>query len=102
MIEPQDAAAPSDQLLRQMFHVPTRNVSKAGLGFVAPPAFSPRKPSDATGLVRTDVVFRVGAKIKITLGPSTGKVPTVTAVITRLRPVHLGFFEVGVRFVTGD
>src|SRR6476620_4445257 len=39
IIEPSVPAAPGEVALRQVFHVPTRNVSKAGLGFVAPPAF---------------------------------------------------------------
>ena len=91
-----------DTTLRQVFHVPTRNVSKAGLGIVAPPVFLPRLLSDATPLMRAEAIFRVGAKIKVTLGPPTGIMPTLNAEITRRRPIYFGFFDVGVRFVARE
>ena len=72
--EEQPGAAAS----RKIFHVPTRNVSKAGLGFVAPPVFMPRVLSDRTLLVRTELMFRVGTQVKVKLGSADGKMPTLT------------------------
>jgi hypothetical protein len=99
IVEPSDPTAPAERAIRQVLHVPTRNVSKAGIGFVAPPVFTPRVLSDDTPLLRSDVIFRVGAKIKVKLGPADGKMPSLTAEVTRLRPVYFGFFDVGVRFI---
>ena len=102
IIELTNPSTDEDGILRQVFHVPTRNVSKAGLGFVAPSVFVAKLLSDKTPLVRSEVVFRVGAKIKVRLGPADGKMPTLSAEITRLRPVHIGFFDVGVRFISRE
>lgn len=102
IIEPSDPPVPADRIIRQVFHVPTRNVSKAGLGFVAPPVFTPRMLSDETPLIRSEVIFRVGAKIKVKLGPTDGKMPSLSAEIIRLRPVYFGFFDVGVRFIARE
>jgi hypothetical protein len=102
IIESSDPAAPAERAVRQVFHVPTRNVSKAGLGFVAPPVFTPRLLSDETPLLRSEVIFRVGAKIKVKLGPADGKMPILSAEVTRLRPVHFGFFDVGIRFIARE
>jgi hypothetical protein len=88
--------------LRKIFHVSTRNVSKAGLGFVAPPIFMPRVLSDRTLLVRTEAMFRVGTQVKVKLGSADGKMPTLGGVVMRLRPIHFGFFDVGVRFVARE
>jgi hypothetical protein len=101
IIEPGGAGAHGEPALRQVFHVPTRNVSKTGLGFVAPAVFVPRAGS-AAAPVRSENAFRVGTQVKIKLGPSTGKMPTLSAVITRFRPVHFGFFDVGIRFVSHE
>jgi hypothetical protein len=98
IVEPCDSIA-SESELRQLFHVPTRNVSKTGLGILVPPIFLPKLLSDATPLIRSESAFRVGMKIKVTLGPPTGMMPTLCAEIVRVRPVHLGFLEVGVRFL---
>src|SRR5438552_2630002 len=87
IVEPNDSVLPNPAL-RQLFHVPTRNVSKTGLGFIVPPVFMPKLLSDATPLVRAESVFRVGMKIKVTLGPPTGMMPTLCAEIVRIRPVH--------------
>src|SRR5439155_19006210 len=73
IIEPNEPAAPGELVLRQVFHVPTRNVSKAGLGFVAPPVFMTRQPAAAASLVRTETIFKIGTTIKVKLGPSDGK-----------------------------
>jgi hypothetical protein len=102
ILEPGGADLPAAQITRHVFHVPTRNVSKAGLGFIAPPVFLPRLLSDATPLLRADVIFRVGTRLKVKLGPANGRMPTLSAVIMRLRPVHFGFFDVGVRFVARE
>jgi hypothetical protein len=102
IVEPSDPTGPPDQAVRQVLHVSTRNVSKAGLGFVAPPVFTPRMLSDATPLLRSEDIFRVGAKIKVKLGPADGKMPMLTGEVTRLRPVYFGFFDVGVRFITRE
>ena len=96
--EEQPGAAAS----RKIFHVPTRNVSKAGLGFVAPPVFMPRVLSDRTLLVRTELMFRVGTQVKVKLGSADGKMPTLSGVVMRLRPIHFGFFDVGIRFVARE
>jgi hypothetical protein len=98
IIEPSEAAV-SGGAIRQVFHVPTRNVSKAGLGFVVPPVFMPRLLSDESPLVRSEALFRVGANVKVRLAPSSGSMPTLRGVVIRLRPVHFGFFDVGVRFL---
>jgi len=87
---------------RKIFHVPTRNVSKAGLGFVAPPVFIPRVLSDRTLLVRTELMFRVGTPVQVKLGSADGKMPTLSGVVMRLRPIHFGFFDVGIRFVARE
>lgn len=98
MVEPVQAVGASTAV-RQFFHVPTRNVSKTGLGFVAPPLFMPKMMSDATPLIRGESAFKVGMKIKVTLGPPTGMMPTLCGEIVRVRPVHLGFLEIGVQFL---
>jgi PilZ domain-containing protein len=89
----------ADATPRQTFTVTTRNLSKTGLGLVIPPVLVPRLLSDATPLVRSEAVFQVGMKIRVTLGPPTGIMPTLWAEIVRVRPVHFGFFEIGVRFL---
>src|SRR3954468_17860982 len=60
IIEASGPATAPGAATRKIFHVPTRNVSKAGLGFIAPPVFMPRVMSDRTLLVRTELMFRVG------------------------------------------
>ena len=102
IIEPSGPAEAGAAATRKIFHVPTRNVSKAGLGFVAPPVFMPRVISDRTLLVRTELMFRVGTQVKVKLGSADGKMPTLSGVIMRLRPIHFGFFDVGVRFVARE
>src|SRR5262249_53467829 len=102
IIEPSAPAVPGEAVMRKIFHVPTRNVSKAGLGFVAPAVFMPRVVCDRTLLVRTELAFRVGTQVKIKLGSADGKMPTLSGVIMRLRPIHFGFFDVGVRFVARE
>ena len=102
IIEPSDLDTPGEAIVRQVFHVPTRNVSKAGLGFAAPAIFVARRATGKSPLVRTESVFQVGAKIKVKLGLADGKMPTLRAEITRLRPVCFGFFDVGVRFVSRE
>jgi hypothetical protein len=99
IIEAGGDASAGGAVKRQVFYVQTRNVSKAGLGFIAPPVFMPRVLSDTTPLLLTEVVFQVGTRMKVQLGPPTGNIPTLSAVVTRLRPVHFGFFDVGVRFL---
>ena len=64
-----------------------------------PPVFLPTMLSDATPMVGGESAFKVGMKIKVTLGPPTGMMPTLCGEIVRVRPVHLGFLEVGVRFL---
>src|SRR4029078_3782541 len=73
IIEPSGPAVAGETTMRKIFHVPTRSVSKTGLGFVAPPVFMPRVVSDRTLLVRTELVFRVGTQVKIKLGSADGK-----------------------------
>jgi hypothetical protein len=102
IIEPNKQAAAGEGLMRQVFHVPTRNVSKAGLGFLAPPVFMTQQPTDVAPLVRTDEIFQVGTAVKVMLGPSDAAMPTLKAVVTRLRPVHFGFFDVGIRFTARE
>jgi hypothetical protein len=98
IVEPSDQQL-ADSAPRRLFHVPTRNVSKTGIGFIAPPMFLPSLLSDATPLVHAESAFRVGMRIKVTLGPPTGTMPQLWGEIVRMRPVHLGFFEIGVQFV---
>jgi hypothetical protein len=87
---------------QQIFHVPARNVSKTGLGFVAPPVFMPRLLCDETPLVRSEIIFRVGAPIRVRL-PALGRsLPTLRGEIMRLRLVHFGFFDIGVRFLARE
>lgn len=97
-IEPEPSPSHSPPF-RQIFHVPARNVSKSGLGFVAPPLFMPRLLSDETPLVRSEHIFRVGATLKIQLHAPGKTMPTLRAEVARLRPVHFGFFDIGVRFL---
>jgi hypothetical protein len=66
---------------------------------VAPPIFMPKMLSDATPLIRAESAFKLGMKIKVTLGLPTGMMPTLCGEIVRVRPVHLGFLEIGVRFL---
>jgi hypothetical protein len=98
IVEPNEQNGASSTL-RQFFHVPARNVSKTGLGFIAPPIFIPKMLSDATPLIRAESAFKLGMKIKVTLGPPTGMMPTLCGEIVRVRPVHLGFLEIGVQFL---
>jgi hypothetical protein len=102
IVEASDPAVFGGSSFRRVFHVPARNVSKTGLGFVAPPVFVPRMSSDATPLMRADVIFRLGAKVKVTLGLVSDKTRTLTGEIIRVRPIHHGFLDVGVRFVASD
>jgi hypothetical protein len=98
-IETSSALSAGNEPPRLVFHVPSRNVSKAGLGMVVPPVFIPRLLSDETPLLRAETVFRVGTRIKITLGRGESSLPVVNGEVIRLRPIHFGFFDVGVRFV---
>jgi hypothetical protein len=93
---------PENGCLRQIFHIPTRNLSQKGLGLIVPPVFVPRVLSDATPLVRTDTVFRVGQEIKIRFGPEGTTLPALRGVIVRMRVVHLGFWELGVQLTARD
>jgi hypothetical protein len=88
--------------LRRVFRVPARNVSKTGLGIIAPPVFVPRSQSDATSILRADMVFRLGAKVKITLGSRLQAATIVRAQVTRMRLIHNGFFDIGVRFLSRE
>jgi hypothetical protein len=93
---------PENGCLRQIFHVPTRNLSRGGLGLIVPPVFVPRMLSDATPLARSEQVFRVGQQIKVCFGPQGTKLPALRGEIVRMRVVHLGFWELGVRFVARE
>jgi hypothetical protein len=100
-VEPQPGK-PAAARFRQVFHVQARNVSKNGLGFVAPPVFMPRVLCDETPLVRSEIIFGVGAPLKVRL-QAPGRQPlALNAEITRLRLVHFGFFDIGVRFLARD
>jgi hypothetical protein len=100
-IEPQSVAAAAPAI-RQVFHVPTRNVSKSGLGFIAPPVFMPRLLCDETPLVRSETIFRVGARIRLRLQAADREMPTLSGEIKRLRLVHFGFYDIGVRFLARE
>jgi hypothetical protein len=62
----------------------------------------PRLMSDETPLVRSELMFRVGTQIKVNLASAAGVMPTLSAVVARLRPVHFGFFDIGVRFLARE
>lgn len=93
---------PENGCVRQIFHVPTRNISRSGLGLIVPPVFVPRMLSDTTPLVRSEVAFRVGQEIKVKFGPAGAVLPALRGVIVRMRAVHLGFWELGVRLVARE
>ena len=87
---------------RQVFQVQARNVSKSGLGFVAPAVFMPRLLCDETPLVRSELIFRVGAPLTVRLQGRGQKRLDLKAEVMRLRLVHFGFFDIGVRFLARD
>lgn len=93
---------PENGCLRQIFHIPTRNISRSGLGLIVPPVFVPRMLSDATPLVRSEAAFRVGQQIKVQFGPEGTTLPALRGVIVRMRAVHLGFWELGVQLVARE
>lgn len=93
---------PEYSCVRQIFHIPTRNISRSGLGLIVPPVFVPRMLSDATPLVRSEVAFKVGQGIKVQFGPEGTTLPALRGVIVRMRAVHLGFWELGVRLVARE
>jgi hypothetical protein len=97
MVEPVERRLLGPQ--RQIFHVPTRNISKRGIGILAAPQFMPRLSSDETPIVRGDSVFQEGAKVKIVLPAKNGNGATICGEIVRVRQVHFGFLDIGVRFV---
>jgi len=84
--------------VRQIFHVQARNVSRVGLGFLAPPVFVPKLVSDATPLLRTDDIFEVGASVTVKLNAADRDAIEVCATVMRRRPVQFGFFEIGLKF----
>jgi hypothetical protein len=92
----------ADGPARRLFHVPARNVSKTGLGIIAPPVFVPKLLSDTTPLLRADTVFRLGAKVKLVLGSQLPNAPVVIAEVIRVRLIHHGFFDIGVRFLARE
>jgi hypothetical protein len=78
--------------------VPARNISQTGFGFIAPPVFAPRWMSDGTPLLKTCELFRPGRNVTLQFERGGAAPLQVDATVVRLRPVHRGFFEVGVRF----
>jgi hypothetical protein len=101
VIEVVETASPQCVPVRRIFHVTARNISRAGLGFIAPAVFVPQQ-ADRFPLIRSEATFQVGAGIKVRMPSTTTSMPPLQAVITRIRPINFGFLDVGVRFLARE
>jgi len=79
-------------------HVPARNLSQTGFGFIAPPVFAPRWMSDGTPLLKTSELFRIGRRLTLQFERGGAAPLQMDGTVVRARPIHRGFFEIGVRF----
>jgi len=82
------------------FHVLARSLSASGLGFIAPGWFVPQLISDETALINTELAFRAGRLVTVRLPRGDAPALVVMGQVARIRPIHHGFFDIGVRFIS--
>jgi hypothetical protein len=91
----------SDGTPRAVYHVQARNISLAGMCLVAPPAFAPKLASDETPLVKTAGLLMRGAALRLEVPNAVGAL-WLRGEVVRLRTIHQGFYEAGVRLTGKD
>lgn len=84
---------------RVVLHVLSRNLSRSGLGLLAPLQFEPEIPSPDAPLLRSANVFRDGAILDIGLWRPTGSLMWLYGTVIRARTVQHDFLDVGLRFL---
>lgn len=99
LVEISLAGEKTKKATRQWFKVKSRNLSRSGVGIVLPPMFIPRLFGDDTPFVRGDEAFRVGVELIVKLVPPDGPIILIRSVVKRVRTIHLGFLEAGLRFL---
>jgi hypothetical protein len=75
-----------------------RNLSRSGLGLLAPLHFEPAHPKSRLPPLQSRNVFRDGACLEIGLRKGGGAMRWLYGTVTRARVVQHDFLDIGVRF----
>jgi hypothetical protein len=78
--------------------VQARNLSQSGISLLAAPQFEPDLINDDTPLLSAEGIFRLGRPVAIGLNPTQQEPLWIEGQVVRVRKVHQGFLEVGIRF----
>jgi len=99
---PRGSTAPDEHVPfpRLSFSVPVRNISQTGIGLLAPPMFALRVKSESASMLRTEDIFFQSAEVTVHLSRGDHQPILVDGTVVRLRPIHQGFFEIGLRFLS--
>jgi len=83
---------------KALLHVVARNLSRSGVGLLAPLFFEPEIPSPDSPMLRSANVFREGAVLEIGLWKPNATLLWLYGSVIRARTVQHDFLDVGVRF----
>lgn len=83
---------------RAMLHLVARNLSRSGLGLLAPLFFEAEIPSQDAPMLRSVNVFKDGGVLEIGLRKHCGETLWVYGTVIRARTVQHDFLDVGIRF----
>lgn len=78
--------------------VQARNLSQSGISLLAAPRFEPNLIADDTPLISAEAIFRLGRPMAIALNLTQQLPLWMEGQVVRVRRVHQGFLEVGIRF----
>lgn len=95
---PAARAAGQAPAIDAVFRLVARNVSRRGIGLIAPPQYVPQVLSVRTPVLKTGRVFQPPAILALALPRRSQPQLVVRAQIVRLRPIVHSFFEIGARF----
>jgi hypothetical protein len=83
---------------RAVLTVVARDLSRSGIGFLAPLFFEPEFDINDATMIRGDSVFREGAVLDLGLKKADGELLWLYGTVLRLCTVQHDYLDVGVRF----
>jgi hypothetical protein len=85
---------------RVMLHVVARNLSRSGIGLLAPLFFEPEVAAHGSPMLRAASLFREGAALELGLIKQSGSLLWVIGSVVRARTIQQDFLDIGIRFVS--
>lgn len=80
--------------------VHTRNLSCGGVSLLAPPVFVAKHASEDAPPLRSERLLAVGREVSVGLALAPDEFLWMRGTVIRSRPVHFGFRECGISFVS--